>query len=125
MSEMIDQFRSVDETALRVIAMLDSKGYRIAFIRDGLLSGYDEADLQNMHFDLLSNLISVDDFKNMSQLGGLDCQLFLFEAAVVFIFPSTRYSCLYISYDRTDPFPMMKVVEAAKQVPHVVNSGSA
>jgi hypothetical protein len=122
MSDLVAMFREIEDAEVRVVATLGSLDYEIEFIRDDIEQLYSEAELDRAHKDLVANQVSADDFKQAVEIGDLDCQLFLYEETVVFLFPSSRYEGVFASFDRQKPFPLLEVAESASTIPHLSDS---
>lgn len=125
MEALIDAFRSVDGARLRVVATLESLDYEVEFVREDLKDSYSEPDFKRAYHSVLANQVSADDLGQIGGFGALDGQLFLFEEAVILLFPSSRYEGVFASFDRTRPFPLLDVVDAAGDVSHVSTDGVA
>lgn len=113
MSDLVETFNNIEGVNLRALATIESLDYEIEFIRDDLEGRYEDRDLEEAHRNLIANQISADDFKEAINGSELDCQLFLYEESIVFIFPSSRYESVFVSYDRENPFPFLEIVNRA------------
>lgn len=125
MSDLVEAFQDIEEAQLRVVATIDSRNYEIEFIRDDLLEAYSRADFKEAYRDLIANQISADDFRQTVGFSDLNCQLFLFDETAAFLFPSSRYDSVFISFDYEHPFPLRIIVNTASTIPHVSDEGSA
>lgn len=101
----------VDGADLRVVAQLESLDYEVQYVRDDLTGTYDQPDLDQAYQAMMANQVSVDDFADVGTFGDLDCQVLLFDDVIVFLFPSSRYDGVFASFDRTQPFPLLEVVD--------------
>lgn len=114
MSRLVESFRALDGVRVRVVATLETLDYELEYVRPDL--EYTAATLDGAYRDLMANRLSADAFGKEVGLGGLDAQTFLFEESVVFLFPSSRYEAVFVSFDRTRPFPFFEVVDVATDV---------
>lgn len=116
MTDLVESFREIAGVRVRVVATLETLDYEIAYGRPDL--EYTAETLDGAYRDLVANRLSADDFEKEVDLGALDAQTFLFEKAIVFLFPSSRYEAVFVSFDRTRPFPLFEVVDVADAVLH-------
>lgn len=119
MPSLTDAFASIDGAEPRVVATLEALDFRIEFMRDDLEETYSEADLERVYRSVMANQVSADDVRKIGGFGDLECQVFLFEEVVAFLFPSSRYESVFVSFDRERPFPLLDVVGTASDVPHL------
>lgn len=117
MPTLAEAFRAVDGGRVRVVARLESFAYEVEFVREDLAGA--DADLDAAHNSLVANQISAADFGEATGLGDLQCQVMVFPESFAFLFPSSRYGGVFVSFDREDPFPFDAVVDAARAVPHL------
>jgi hypothetical protein len=113
MVTLVGALREIESASLRTVATLESLDYEMRFVRDDLAGEYDPGDLDHAYQSMMANQVSTDDFGRVGDFGDIDAQLFFFERVVVFLFPSSRYEGVFCSFDRTDPFPVQQVIDAA------------
>ena len=114
MTTLVGALRGVEGTSLRTVAALESLDYEMRFVRDDLADAYDQEDLDRAYQSMMANQVSTDDFSRAIETGDIEAQLYFFEKVVVFLFPSSRYDGVFCSFDRTDPFPVQQVIDAAE-----------
>lgn len=107
----VEVLSGIEGASLRVVAQLGALEYEVQYLRDDLTDTYDWHDFDQAYQAMMANQVSIDDFVEVGTFGGLDCQVLLFDTVVVFLFPSSRYEGVFVSYDRTQPFPFLEVVE--------------
>lgn len=117
MSELVEPFQNIEGAQLRVAATLDARGYEMEFIRDDLADTYSKADFKEAYMNIIANQISADDFGKSIGFTNLNCQTFIFDEAIVFLFPSSRYDGVFISFDYEHPFPLRLVMDTASTIP--------
>ncbi|MDS0474058.1 hypothetical protein [Natrinema sp. 1APR25-10V2] len=125
MPDLIEAFQDIEEAQVRVVATIDSRKYEIEFIRDDLIEAYSREDFEDAYKDLIANQISADDFRQTVGFSDLNCQLFLFDETAAFLFPSSRYDSIFISFDYEYPFPLRTIVNTASTIPHLSDEDSA
>ena len=125
MADVVEELRSVDGGRLRVVALLGSIDYEVLFMREDLQDAYSGEDLDHAYRSITASRLSASDFSRVGELGDLDCQLFVFEAVVVFIVPSSRYEGLFVSLDREKPFPLLEIVETLGDAARPLEDGPA
>lgn len=108
---VVEALSDIEEANLRIVAQLDALDYGMLYIRDDLTDTYDTHDLDQAYRAMMANQVSVDDFAGVGTFGELDCQVLLFDTVIVFLFPSSRYEGVFVSFDRTQPFPFLDVVD--------------
>jgi len=114
MTTLVGALRGVEGASLRTVAALESLDYEMRFVRDDLADAYDQEDLDRAYQSMMANQVSTDDFSRAIETGDIEAQLYFFEKVVVFLFPSSRYDGVFCSFDRTDPFPVQQVIDAAE-----------
>lgn len=119
MSSLAEKFRNVEGAQLRVAATLDSLDYEMEFVREDLEGTYSSGDLDYAYNTIVANRLSANEFSQIGEFGALDCQLLIFERIIVFLFPSSRYGGLFVSFDREEPFPFLDIVETASDIRHI------
>jgi hypothetical protein len=112
MSQIADTLRGVDGADARVIAHLDSLDFTVEYIREDLESEYSDADLEEAYQLLMANQVTGDDFKDLIN-EEFRAQTLFFENVVALVLPSARYEAVFASFDRTEPFPVIDLIEAA------------
>ncbi|TKX56597.1 hypothetical protein EXE44_13910 [Halorubrum sp. SS7] len=112
MSDLVESLRAVDGAEARVIAHLGSLDFTIEYVRDDLASLYSDQDLESAYRLIMANQVSSDDFKQLID-ESIEAQTLFFENVVVFVFPSARYEAVFASFDRTEPFPVLDIIDAA------------
>jgi hypothetical protein len=111
MDDLVETLQQIDDVSLRVAAVLESLDYEIVFMRDDLADEYSRENLDQAYQSMMANQVASHDFSRATSLGSLDSQLFVFENVIVFLFPSSRYSGVFASYDRTESFPIQNVID--------------
>ncbi|WP_313693645.1 hypothetical protein [Halorarum halobium] len=119
MSSLVEAFKDVAGGQLRVVATLESIDYEVEYVREDLEDEYTRMDFDRAYQSMMANQVSAEDFKSVGEFGDLDCQLFLFTELIVFLFPSSRYSGVFVSFDREPQFPLLDIVDAATDVSHL------
>lgn len=119
MSEIVEQLRSVKDANLRVAANLDAMDFEVEYIRDDLEEIYSDQDLERAYQQMLANQVSADNFRKGVKLGNIECQTIIFEGAIIFLFPSSRYTSIFTSFDRKQPFPLLEIVRKAGEIDHI------
>jgi hypothetical protein len=114
MSDLAERLRAVDGAEARVIAHLGSLDFTVEYVRDDLASRYTDQDLESAYRLIMANQVTGDDFKELID-ESFEAQTLFFENVVVFVFPSARYEAVFASFDRTEPFPVLDLIEAAGQ----------
>jgi len=89
------------------------------YIRDDLESEFSEAELDRAHRDLVANQLSAADFKENVGGSEVNCQTFLFDEKIAFLFPSSRYDSVFVSFDYQQPFPFQAVIDSGGTIPHL------
>lgn len=115
MATLVGALRGIEEVSLRTVATLESLDYEMQFVREDLAGEYEPGDLDHAYQSMMANQVSTDDFGRVGNLGDIEAQLFFFEKVVVFLFPASRYEGVFCSFDRTDPFPVQQVIDAADE----------
>lgn len=122
MATLVESFREIGNDDLRVVATLESTDYEIEYIRSDLEEAYSDVDLDEAHRNLIANQVSSADFSEVGAFGDLDAQVLFFEDIVVFLFPTSRYSAVFVSYERTDTdgsIPVRDVIATATDHPEI------
>lgn len=114
-TDLVQRFRGVDGE-LRLVATFDSTGWEILFIEDTLRERYRANDLKRAHQDIVANQISSDDLREIGAFGSVTAQVYYFDDAIHFQLPTERYSGVFVSYGRDDPFPVDDVIQIAEQI---------
>jgi hypothetical protein len=114
MSTIVDRFGDVDAD-LRTVVTLGNTSWEVEYMRDDVRAAYEDDDLDAAYRSLMANQTSSDDFDQLIEFGELEAQVYLFEEILAFQFPASRYESLYVSYDRTEPFPVFGVVDVAAE----------
>lgn len=115
MTDLVDEFLEVDE-GLRVLAKHRTTSYEIDYIRDDLQGQYSDSYLRDSYRSLMGNQATSADFGKEGVLGDLVAQQYVFENVIMFQLPAARYEGLFVSYDRTDDFPINAVLEKADRI---------
>lgn len=115
MSDLVKEFREVGGN-LRMLARLGSASWDLEYIREDLEGEYTESDLQEGYRNLMANQISSEELEKIGESGDLLAQQYHFEERIVFQIPASRYQGLFVSYDRTENFPVGDVLSKANQV---------
>lgn len=121
MNTAAEQFDDIDGVSLRLVASLETGGYDIEYMRDDLKERYVVKVLDEMYLDMVSQQVALDNIKNISGAGAFESTMITFEDRIFFLFPSSRYTALLVSFDRVDPFPVDAVHETARAVGHILN----
>lgn len=122
MGTLTEAFREVSSEDLRIVATLQTVGYEVEYVRGDLEGEYSQDDLDRAYQSLMANRVSSADFAQVGTFGDLDAQVLFFEEIIVFLFPTARYSGVFVSYDRTetaDQFPIRDVIAAANDHPDI------
>ena len=122
MVELTEAFNEKTDGALRIIAMLDSMNYEFQYVRDDVASQYSEQELEEMYLSIMSNLISADDLSKIASYGGVDAQMIAISDKLAFFFPSSRYKAVFVSFDRTESFPVMEILDMVDEFPQLLGS---
>jgi hypothetical protein len=112
MSNLVESLRAVDGAEARVIAHLGSLDFTVEYVRDDLESRYSNQDLESAYRLIMANQVTGDDFKQLID-ESFEAQTLFFENVVVFVLPSARYEAVFASFDRTEPFPVLDLIDAA------------
>ena len=112
MSNLVESLRAVDGAEARVIAHLGSLYFTVEYVRDDLESRYSNQDLESAYRLIMANQVTGDDFKQLID-ESFEAQTLFFENVVVFVLPSARYEAVFASFDRTEPFPVLDLIDAA------------
>ena len=112
MSDLVERLRAVDGAEERVIAHLGSLDFTVEYVRDDLESRYSDQDLESADRLIMANQVTGDDFKQLID-ESFEAQTLFFENVVVFVLPSARYEAVFASFDRTEPFPVLGIIDAA------------
>jgi hypothetical protein len=112
MGDIVDELAEIAGKEARFITRLESTGYELLHVRDELQEAYTREELDSAHRNLIANQVSLSDFRSVLNLGEIEAHQFFFEDVIVFLFPASRYQGLFVSYDREEPFPASKVIEA-------------
>ena len=86
------------------------------FIRDDLADTYSRADFEDAYMNIIANQISADDFGHAVGFTNLQCQSFIFDEVIVFLFPSSRYDGVLATFDHEPPFPFHIVMDTANTI---------
>jgi len=111
-SELAEALRAVDGAEARVIASLDSLDFTLEYVREDLESRYSDRDLESAYRLIMANQVTGDDLKNLID-EPFEAQTLFFENVVVLVLPSARYEAVFASFDRTEPFPVIDLIDAA------------
>lgn len=115
MGTLVGALREMEGAPLRTVATLESLDYELQFVRDDVGDELDRANLDHAYQSIMANQVSTDDFRQAVRTGDIEAQLFFFEKVIVFLFPASRYEGVFCSFDRTEPFPVQQVLEAADE----------
>lgn len=115
-TDLVQRFRGVDGE-LRLVATFDATGWEILYIEDTVEERYRANDLKRAHQDIVANQISSDDLREIGAFGSVTAQVYYFDDAIHFQFPTERYAGVFVSYGRDDPFPVDDVIQIAEQIP--------
>lgn len=116
MEEHIKAFKQFGEDELRMVSTHDATNYEMLYVREDLRDAFTDDELDNAHRNLVANQVSSEDFSQAVDHGGLQAQQFFFEDVLAFIFPSSRYDGVLVSYDRGVSIPVAEVVETGVDV---------
>lgn len=123
MGTLVGALQGVETASLRTVATLESLDYEMRFIRDDLEDELDRENLDHAYQSIMANQVSTDDFSQAVRTGDIEAQLFFFEKVVVFLFPASRYEGIFCSFDRSDPFPVQQVIDAASDATLATDNG--
>ena len=112
MSALVERLRDVDGAEARVIAHLGSLDFTVEYVREDLESRYSDQDLESAYRLIMANQVTGDDFKELID-ESFEAQTLFFENVVVLVFPSARYEAVFASFDRTETFPVLDLIDAA------------
>ncbi|SFR40128.1 MULTISPECIES: hypothetical protein [Halorubrum] len=112
MVDLVESLRAVDGAEARVIAHLGSLDFTVEYVRDDLESRYSDRDLESAYRLIMANQVTGDEFKQLID-ESFEAQTLFFENVVVFVLPSARYEAIFASFDRTEPFPVLDLIDAA------------
>jgi len=112
MSTLVERLRDVDGAEARVIAHLGSLDFTVEYVREDLESRYSDQDLESAYRLIMANQVTGDDFKELID-ESFEAQTLFFENVVVLVLPSARYEAVFASFDRTEPFPVLDLIDAA------------
>lgn len=124
MTDLVDTFHDVEGATPRVVATLSGIDYEIEYVQPELADAYGGEQLDRAYQAMMANQVASQDFSQVGSFGDLESQLFVFENVVVFLFPSSRYEGVFVSFDHGQPFPFSEVVEKAETVSHLAGSDS-
>ncbi|TKX68577.1 hypothetical protein [Halorubrum sp. SP9] len=112
MVDLVESLRAVDGAEARVIAHLGSLDFTVEYVRDDLESRYSDRDLESAYRLIMANQVTGDEFKQLID-ESFEAQTLFFENVVVFVLPSARYEAIFASFDWTEPFPVLDLIDAA------------
>ncbi|MFT4884831.1 MAG: hypothetical protein ACI8U4_002349 [Natronomonas sp.] len=116
MGNYIEAFKAFGEDELRMVSTHDATNYEMQYVREDLRDAFTEEELDDAHRNIIANQVSSEDFSQAVDHGGLEAQQFFFEDVIAFIFPTSRYDGVLVSYDREGSIPVADVVEAGIEV---------
>ena len=119
MTSHVEVFQNVEGAELRFVVALDTLEYTIEFVRDDLENAYSETDLDEAYRNLIANQLSGNDFKESLGIGDIECQILLTDVNIGFLFPSSRYKGIFVSFERQKSFPVLDVIDRASTIPHL------
>lgn len=85
--------------ALRTVAEYDETDYAILFMREDVRATYEDADVQDIHENVVLDSISAEFLESLFDAGSLTCSLQLFDDAAMCSFPREDYDGLFVSFD--------------------------
>jgi len=112
MSDLVERLRAVDGAEARVVAHVGSLDFTVEYLRDDLESRYSDRDLESAYRLIMANQVTGDEFKQLID-EPFEAQTLFFENVVAFVLPSARYEAVFASFDRTEPFPVLDIIDAA------------
>lgn len=127
MGTLVEPFKDIAGEELRVVAVLDSVDYEVAYFRTDLEDQYDETDLDRAYQSMMANQVSSADFAGVGAFGELNAQVLFFEEIVVFLFPTSRYSSVFVSFEREgteESFSIREVIRVASEHPEISGDSS-
>ena len=95
----VDALQDELDGALRAVAEYDENGYTIVFMREDVRATYEDADIQNIHGNVVLDTISAEFLEDLFDAGSLTCSLQLFDDAAMCSFPREGYDGLFVSFD--------------------------
>jgi hypothetical protein len=114
-SELVETLRGIDGAEARVIASLGSLDFEVEYIREDVESRYSGGDLESAYRLIMANQVTGDEFKELID-EPFEAQTLFFENVVVLVLPSARYEAVFASFDRTEPFPVIELIDAADRL---------
>lgn len=122
MDTLVESLKEVSSDELRIVATLKNVDYELEYVRSDLEDEYSQAELERAYQSIVANQVSSADFAQVGAFGELDAQIFFFEEIIVFLFPTSRYSGVFVSYERTDTvdqFPIRDVITTVNDHPDI------
>jgi hypothetical protein len=111
-SDLVETLRDVDGAETRIVARLDALDFTVEYVREDLASSYSETEFETGYRLIMANQVTGDEFKDLLD-EEFEAQTLFFESVVVIVFPSARYEAVFASFDRTDSFPIIDLIDAA------------
>lgn len=116
MSDLIEAFKQFGAAELRMISTHDATNYEMHYVREDLEDEFTPVELHSAHRNIVANQVSSEKFSQAVDNGRLQAQQFFFEDVIAFVFPSSRYDGVLVSYDRNGSLPVTEIVEAGVEI---------
>lgn len=104
----------MEGVSLRAVATLGSARRGFEYLRDDVEKRYTEESLNRGYQSLVGNQVTADEFGKAGDFSRLEHQTFAFEEVFVVLVPASRYEAVFLSFDRTESFPVEDVVAVAE-----------
>ncbi len=111
MESLIQDLQHIDGGELRVVIAMEGVEYDLEYVREDLQKTYTEEEFDRARNIIMANQVSSDDFSALGEFGDLRVQVLVYESVVLFIFATSRYDGMAVSFDRGGTFPISETID--------------
>jgi len=119
MKTFVDRMEQVSGGRLRMVVRLESVDFELEYVRDDLEGKFSDERLEKAYQAVMANMVSTQDFTRFADGRGLESEIYVLERKIVFVFPSSRYEGLFVSFDRDDSLSLLAINSAAREFDRV------
>lgn len=111
---LVDALRKEAGDALRSVGEYDRQEKEILYILEDVETIYSQEEVDNIFDDLALQGLSRRHLEDLFDAGSLTCAMFKFDDALMFHFPETDYTGLFVTVDTGSDLDLESFVETCK-----------